>query len=103
MSHSCGNEPLRGPLPPFAKADCASCSELLPIPREPAGPNFIDNSPGRVSGGISEIREKQMVSTLIIVAASIVFSIVVVVVVLRQTGVFGPRKRVIASGQQGQA
>ena len=41
--------------------------------------------------------------TLLIVAASIVFSIGVLVVVLKQAGVMGPRKKVLASGVAGQA
>ena len=44
-----------------------------------------------------------MGTTLLIVAASIVFSIGIAVVVLKQAGVFGPRKKVLASGVAGQA
>jgi hypothetical protein len=40
---------------------------------------------------------------MLIVAASIVFSVGIAAVVLKQAGVFGPRKRVLASGQAGQA
>jgi hypothetical protein len=44
-----------------------------------------------------------MGTTMLIVAASIVFSIGIAAFVLKQAGVFGPRKRVLASGQPGRA
>jgi hypothetical protein len=44
-----------------------------------------------------------MGTTLLIVAASIVFSVGIAAVVLKQAGVFGPRKKVLASGVAGQA
>lgn len=44
-----------------------------------------------------------MGTTLIIIAASVVVPLVIVAVVLKNTGVIGPRKRVLASGLTGQA
>jgi hypothetical protein len=41
--------------------------------------------------------------TIVIVAVSIAFSIGIAVFVMKQAGVLGPRKRVLASGEQGQA
>lgn len=44
-----------------------------------------------------------MGTTLVIIAASVVLPIVIAVVVLRSSGVFGPRKKVLAAGLAGQA